>query len=79
VTPLKEASTKRYYVTSQEIEEKLHLEGAIETIHKVTPYEHDQDVELKDIDFIITTVIDIENTELDKPKVDWKLSGPNTR
>jgi len=76
---MKEASTKRYYVTSLELEEKLKLEGHIETIHKVTPYEHDQDVDLKDIDFIITTVIDIENIELEKPKVDWKLSGPNTR
>jgi len=74
---MKEASTKRYYVTSNEIEEKLHLEGSIETIHKVTPYEHDQDVELKEIDFVITTVIDIEEKE--EVKVDWKLSGPNRR
>jgi len=72
---MKEASTKRYYVTSQELEEKLHLDGSIETIHKVTPYEHDQDVELKDIDFIITTVIDIEEKE--EPKINWKLDGRN--
>jgi len=63
---MKEASTKRYYVTSDELEEKLGLDGDTETIHKVTPYEHDQEVELKDIDFIITTVIEIEDTEDDK-------------
>jgi len=72
---MKEASTKRYYVTSLEIQEKLHLDGDIETIHKVTPYEHDQDVELKEIDFVITTVIEIEEKE--EPKVKWKLDGRN--
>ena len=65
---LKEASTKRYYVTKAELEDKLELDGDIETIHKVTPYEHDQEVELKDIDFIITTVIEIEDTDEDKRK-----------
>ena len=63
---MKEASTKRYYVTKAELEDKLELDGDIETIHKVTPYEHDQEVELKEIDFIITTVIEIEDTDGDK-------------
>jgi len=72
---MKEASTKRYYVTSNELEEKLKLEGAIETIHKVTPYEHDQDVELKDIDFVITTVIDIEEKEEVKTGSQWDKYG----
>jgi len=66
---MKEASTKRYYVTSVELQEKLELDGVIETIHKVTPYEHDQEVELKDIDFIITTVIEIEDKDDDKRQI----------
>jgi len=57
---LKAATTKRYYVKTLEVEEALELEGKIEDIHKVTPYEKDQDVELKDVDFVITTVIDVE-------------------
>ena len=60
---MKAATTKRYYVTKGEVEEALELDGNIETIHKITPYEHDQEVELKNMDFIITTVIDIEDTE----------------
>jgi len=58
---MKEASTKRYYLTKTEIQEKLDIEGVIEDIHLITPYEHDQDSELKDIDFIVTTVMDIED------------------
>ncbi len=60
---MKTASTKRYYVSKDELEETLHLEGKIETIHKVTPYEHDQDTDLKEVDFVITTVIEIEDID----------------
>ena len=60
---MKAATTKRYYLTSSELEESLELEGKIETVHKVTPYEQDQDVDLKGVDFIITTVIDIIEQE----------------
>ena len=57
---MKAATTKRYYVTNEEIAEKLELLGDIEDVHKVTPYEHDQEADLKEVDYIITTVIDIE-------------------
>ena len=60
---MKEASTKRYYVTNDEMQENMKLDGTIESVHKVTPYEHDQDVDLKDVDYVITTVIDIQDTE----------------
>ncbi len=60
---MKAATTKRYYVKGSEVEIALELDGKIESIHKITPYEHDQEVELKNMDFIITTVIDIEDTE----------------
>jgi len=64
---MKAATTKRYYVTKEEIQEKLELDGDVESIHLITPYEHDQEVDLKDVDFIITTVIDIEELG-EKPK-----------
>ncbi len=66
---MKAATTKRYYLTSAEMEEALELDGKIETVHQVTPYEQDQDVNLKDVEYIITTVIDIEEEEekVDKP------------
>jgi len=66
---MKEASTKRYYLTANEIEIKLELDGLIEDIHKITPYEHDQDTELKDIDYIITTVIEAEEIKEKKDRV----------
>jgi len=65
---MKAASTKRYYLTSEEMEKALELDGKIETIHHVTPYEHDQDIELKDVDFVITTVIEIEDLDEDEAK-----------
>ncbi len=70
---MKAATTKRYYLTSAEIEEALELEGKIETVHQVTPYEQDQDVNLKGVEFIITTVIDIEEQEevIDKGGPDY--------
>ena len=57
---MKAATTKRYYVKGSEVEIALELDGKIESIHKITPYEHDQETELKGMDYIITTVIDIE-------------------
>ena len=60
---MKAATTKRYYVKGAEVEEALELEGKIETIHKIKPYEHDKELELKGMDYIITTVIDIEEQE----------------
>ncbi len=66
---MKAATTKRYYVTNGEIEQAMDLEGLIETVHQVTPYEKDQDGELKKVDYIITTVIDIEDIE-------EKVEGP---
>jgi len=68
---LKAATTKRYYVTKEEVKERMELQGDIEEIHKITPYEHDQESDLKDMDFIITTVIDIE--EQDPPIMKNKL------
>ena len=63
---MKEASTKRYYVTNEEIQHDLDLDGNIESVHQVTPYERDQDIDLRDVDFVITTVIDIETDDEDK-------------
>jgi len=60
---MKTASTKRYYVTNEELQKKLEIDGVIETVHQVTPYEKDQDVDLKDVDFVITTVIELEDLE----------------
>ena len=42
---MKAASTKRYYVTKEEIQHDLELDGDIEGVHQVTPYERDQDID----------------------------------
>ena len=75
---MKAATTKRYYVTKEEIQEKLELDGDVESVHKITPYEHDQEVDLKDTDYVITTVIDIEETG-EKPKAKLKPAYPGWR
>jgi len=65
---LKAATTKRYYITNKELEEALELEGMIEMVHQVTPYERDQEIELKGVDYIVTTVIDVEELNLEVKK-----------
>ncbi len=48
--------TRRYNFTYAELEEKLDIQGKIDRVSQVGQYEKDQDVTLKDMDVVVTTI-----------------------
>ncbi len=59
--------TRRYNFTYAELEEKLDIQGKIERVSQVGQYEKDQDVSLKEMDVVVTTLEEIKpDDEKDK-------------
>ncbi len=48
--------TRRYNFTYAELEEKLDIQGKIDRVSQVGQYEKDQDVTLKEMDVVVTTI-----------------------
>ncbi len=59
--------TRRYNFTYAELEKFLEIKGKIERIEDVGQYQKDNDVDLKEVDAIITTLEEIKPDE-DKEK-----------
>jgi len=55
--------TRRYNFTYAELEESLDIVGKIERVSQVGQYEKDQDVNLKEMDVVITTIETIKPEE----------------
>jgi len=60
--------TRRYNFTFEELEGMLEIEGKIERVAQVGQYEKDQDVKLKEMDVVITTIQQITPEDEEKKK-----------
>jgi len=52
--------TRRYNFTFSELEKKIDVKGSIDRVEPVTEYQKQNDVSLKEVDVIVTTIELIE-------------------
>ena len=60
--------TRRYNFTYGELEKMIEVKGNIDRVEPVTEYQRQNDVKLKEVDVVVTTIEEIEPDKDDKGK-----------